>query len=305
MGAQQSGFNAMFRASDQSNQSLLLGGECDADGAAKRGTQLDGLYNELVTRISDFETKLWVIVASTLQYLARERRNLFAPLVHQVQIEYAEKIIMVCASLLKKLQVRFAPAILAPDAQRRVDGFEARIDAIQATGRDDPSLVPSLRECFVRKARSVAPPGAFKASLAQRPDVGLTRRKNAPPHYLYAADDVCSMFFDLLEDTEARKDFMFFGRVSNLIFAKAIALPYYPESERVLLGSTIFVQMRLVLENMSANMCRGQDDVGDYLPGLNARLKRVGVVLDELQGCASCLKFDKLERQMIRANAAN
>jgi hypothetical protein len=302
MGAQQSVFDAMFEACDQS----LSGGECEADGARKRGMQLDGLYNELVTRVSDFETKLWVVVASTLQYLSRERRNLFAPLVHKVQIEYAEKIIGVCASLLTKFQTHFASAILASDAQRRADGVEARVDAIQAVGNDDSALMPSLRECFIRKARSVATnPGAIKASLALKPAVGLSRRKSAPPHYLYAADDVCSMFFDLLDDAAAREDFLFFGRVSNLIVSGVISLPYYPESERALLGSTVFVQMRSVLENMSKNMCREQDDVDDYLRGLNHRLTKVGVVLDELQGCASCLKLDKLERQMIQANASN
>lgn len=310
MGASLSVCDAAFKTSDSQVDALLLGGACaDGKGAGWHYSELDETYNELATRISNVEVQLWVILASALKYLARKNRNLFTRLVNKPQIAYAEKVERTCRSLLRQFQTHFAPVISAADVHARAENVEARVAHIQTTGEDDPSLMPSLKQCFVRRAREEAAEEASgREEAADRGKVvdldaavepKLTRRRNAPENYVYISQDVCGIFFDLL--WTARNDFLFLARTTNLVSNDVISLPYLPQSELVLLGSTLFIQTKMLLTRIASHLCLGQDAVDSYLRQAQARLAEVNRTLDELQGCAGCLQFDAVERQMIKA----
>jgi len=291
MGASLTVFDAAFKASENNE---FVGGACD-DNDEKHYADLDSAYNELVTLISNVEVKLWVVLASALKYLTRKKQNIFSKWTHKVQIAYAGKVVSVCRQLLQAFQSSFAPAISAADAHDRAENVDARIAHIQATGEDDPSLMPSLRQSFVRHARAPSP----DLDDVEVDDFKLTRRKNAARNFLYISQDVCSIFFDLLE--ASRDDFLFFARTANLVNADTIAVPFIPQSELVLLGFTVYVQTKMILTRIASHMCLGPHAVDSYLRQAEKRLAQVNALLDELQGCAGCLQFDNVERQMIKA----
>lgn len=298
MGASLTVFDAAFRA-DHVQDRELGGGACtDKKGPEWHLVSLDVTYDELVTLISNIEVKLWSVLAATLNYQSKRNKSLFAKIKSQAKSEFAEKVQSVCRSLLQQFQIKFAPAITAEDATTREENVETRIKRIQSTGVDDPSLMPSLKQCFIRRARAQQPASA-KQNAADESRTKVTRRNPAPANYVYIPQDVCSIFFDLLKTAKA--DFTFFARTSNLSSANIISVPYIPYGDLILLGSTTFVQIKLLLMQVTSHMCLGQDTVESYVQGAQKQLDDIKIVLDEMQGCASCLDFSKVERQMIGA----
>lgn len=300
MGASLTVFDAAFKASEIN---AFSGGDCDDEGDEQHYADLDSAYNELVTLISNVEVKLWVVLASALKYLTRKKQNIFSKLSHKVPIAYAEKVVTVCRRLLQAFQTSFAPAISAADAHIRAENVDARVAHIQATGEDDPSLMPSLRQSFIRRARVPTPDLDDQVGdgvEVDDVDFKLTRRENAAGNFLYISQDVCSIFFDLLK--ASRDDFLFFARTANLVNTDTISVPFIPQSELVLLGFTVYVQTKMILTRIASHMlCLGRSTVDSYLRQVDKRLAQVKLLLDELQGCAGCLQFDNIERQMIKA----